>query len=151
AALPGGPLRTTLRRENVMSRCPTYLVVCSIFLAVLAGVLAAPAPVAAPGTTWPLFRGNAPMTGVVADALPDPLTERWPFETKDSIEGAAAIVGDTVYVGSMDEYLYALDLANGNLKWKYKAGPIKAAPAVRDGAVYVGDSDGVFHCVDAVT
>ena len=28
-------------------------------------------------------------------------------------------------------------------------GPIKAAPSFRDGAVYVGDGDGIFHCIDA--
>src|SRR5258707_15827992 len=50
----------------------------------------------------------------------------------------------------MDEYLYALDLGKGTKKWKYKAGPIKAPPAVRDGKVYVGDLDGLFHCVDAI-
>jgi outer membrane protein assembly factor BamB len=100
---------------------------------------------------WPLFRGNTLQTGVVAVALPDPLAIRWQFKTKDSFEGAAAIVGDTVYAGSLDEHLYALDLATGQVKWKYKAGPFKAPVSVRDGAVYAGDMDGGFHCVDAAT
>ena len=39
----------------------------------------------------------------------------------------------------------------GKEKWKYKAGPIKAPPSVHDGAVYVGDTDGMFHCVDAAS
>ena len=47
--------------------------------------------------------------------------------------------------------LYALDLASGKEKWKYKAVPFKAPASVHDGAVYVGDSDGIFHCVDAAT
>jgi outer membrane protein assembly factor BamB len=98
---------------------------------------------------WPVFRGNAEQTGVVSAALPDKLDVLWKYSTKDSIEGAAAIVGGVVYIGSFDEYLYALDLASGKEKWKYKAGPIKAAPAVRAGMVYVGNADGVFHCVDA--
>jgi outer membrane protein assembly factor BamB len=98
---------------------------------------------------WPVFRGNAEETGVCAAALPDKLQLLWQFSTKDSIEGAPAIAGGVVYVGSFDEYLYALDLARGTEKWKYKAGPIKASPAVRGGRVYVGNVDGVFHCVDA--
>jgi outer membrane protein assembly factor BamB len=98
---------------------------------------------------WPVFRGNAEQTGVASDTLPDKLELLWKFSTKDSIEGAPAIAGGVVYVGSFDEYLYALDLANGKEKWKYKAGPIKASPAVRNGIVYVGNADGVFHCVDA--
>ena len=48
-------------------------------------------------------------------------------KVKDAIEGTAAIVGDTVYFGSFDQYLYAVSLADGKEKWKYKAGPIKAA------------------------
>jgi outer membrane protein assembly factor BamB len=51
----------------------------------------------------------------------------------------------------MDEQLYAVELANGKEKWHYKAAPFKASPSVRDGAVYVGDSDGIFHCVNAAT
>jgi outer membrane protein assembly factor BamB len=97
---------------------------------------------------WRVFRGNVEQTGVVAAALPDKLELLWKFATQDSVEGAAAIADGVVYVGSFDEYLYALDLASGKEKWKYKAGPIKASPAVRDGIVYVGNADGIFHCVE---
>lgn len=98
---------------------------------------------------WRVFRGNTAQTGVSALALPDKLEVLWKFSTKDSIEGAAAIADGVVYIGSFDEYLYALDLADGKEKWKYKAGPLKASPAVRDGVVCVGNVDGIFHCVDA--
>ncbi|HEY7330608.1 MAG TPA: PQQ-binding-like beta-propeller repeat protein [Gemmataceae bacterium] len=98
---------------------------------------------------WPVFRGNSEQTGVAVVTMPDKLELLWKFSTQDSIEGAAAIAGGVVYIGSYDEYLYALDLASGKEKWKYKAGPIKASPAVRGGKVYVGNADGVFQCVDA--
>ncbi len=98
---------------------------------------------------WSVFRGNAKQTGTSAVGLPAKLQLLWKFSTKDSIEGAPAIVDGCVYVGSYDEYLYALDLADGKSKWKYKCGPIKASPAVRQGRIYVGNADGVFHCVDA--
>jgi outer membrane protein assembly factor BamB len=98
---------------------------------------------------WPLFRGNPLQTGVATEKLPDQFEVLWKFEAKDAIEGTAAIAGGTVYVGSMDENLYALDLADGRMKWKYKAGPIKAPVSAHGGDVYVGDVDGVFHRIDA--
>ena len=98
---------------------------------------------------WPLFRGNALQTGVAVGSLPDKLEQLWKFETKDSIESAPAVLDGVVYVGSLDEHLYALDFASGKEKWKYKGGPFKASPSVQDGLIYVGDSDGFFNCVDA--
>ena len=117
------------------------------------------AGVQAPAADWSLFRGNPLQTGVAASSLPDNLEIRWKFKARDGIEGAAAIVNGTVYVGSLDEHLYALDLASGQVKWTYqsdaangtKVGPIRASPSVRDGLVYVGDADGMFHCVEAAT
>jgi len=100
---------------------------------------------------WPVFHGNARQTGLASSALPDQLEIVWQFKAKDSIEGAAAIQNGVAYVASMDENLYALDLATGQLKWTYKAGPVKASPSVDRGRVYVGNIDGVFHCVDAAT
>lgn len=100
---------------------------------------------------WPTFRGNPSQTGVANDKLPDKLEILWQFKAKDGIESGAAIVAGTAYVSSYDGFLYALDLATGAEKWRYKGAPFKAPPSVRDGAVYVGDGDGIFHCVDAAT
>ena len=100
---------------------------------------------------WPVFRGNTLQTGVATASLPDQLELRWTFKTKDAIEGSPAIVRGSVYVGSDDENLYALDLATGKEKWHLKTGPIKVTPSVYQNAVYVGDGDGWFRCVDAAT
>lgn len=121
-----------------------------IGIGLLTGLVAAAQP-AKVSTEWPLFRGGPLQDGVAGSALPDALAIRWKFQAKEAVEGAAAIVGATVYVASLDEHLYALDLATGKEKWRYKAAPMKAAPSVRGGAVYVGDGDGIFHCVDAAT
>jgi outer membrane protein assembly factor BamB len=98
---------------------------------------------------WTVFRGDGPQTGVSASKLPAKLAVLWTFKTEDSIEGAVAVRGGVVYVGSMDEHLYAVDFATGKRKWKYKGGPFKASPAMRDGVVYAGDLDGVLHAVGA--
>src|SRR5262245_23348816 len=88
---------------------------------------------------WPLFRGNALQTGVVTAKLPDKLDVLWKFETKDAIEGAPTSADGVVYVGSQDEHLYAIELATGKEKWKYKATGFKASPALKGDAVYIGD------------
>lgn len=98
---------------------------------------------------WPLFRGNPEQNGVTSSALPEKLEVLWSFQAEDAFENAVAVADGVVFAASMDEYLYALDLASGKPRWKQKAAPFKAAPAVRDGMVYVGDLDGAFHCFDA--
>ena len=100
---------------------------------------------------WPMARGNGLQTGVAAGALPEKLALRWKFTCNNPIDTAPAIVGNTVLVASKDEYLYALDLADGKPRWKYKAAQFNAAPTVVDGMIYIGDADGRFHCIDLDT
>lgn len=105
--------------------------------------------VTAAAADWPLFRGDALMSGVGRAKLPDQLAERWTFKCGDAVEGAPAIAGGVVYVGSFDKHLYAIDLAAGKQKWKTKLGPIKASPSVKGDRVYVGNIDGMFYCLSA--
>jgi outer membrane protein assembly factor BamB len=120
------------------------LVLASVLLFLVSPVLA----------DWPLFRGDALMSGVGDAKLPDQLEVRWVFKTgdgkkTDAIESAPAVVGGVVYVSSLDKHLYAIDLATGKQKWKTKLSYMKASPAVKGGRVFVGDLDGVFYCVNA--
>ena len=98
---------------------------------------------------WPIFRGNALMTGVGSSKLPDQLDEKWTFKAGETIEGGPIVVGGVVYFASLDKHLYALDLATGKQKWKVKLGPAKASPSFNNNRVYLGDLDGKFYCVDA--
>lgn len=107
--------------------------------------------VALSAADWATFRGNPEQTGIASAKLPEKLELLWKFPIKDGVDGTAAIVGGMIYVGGFDDHLHAISLAEGAEKWKYKCGPIKAAPSVRNGLVYVGDADGMFHCVDAAT
>ena len=55
-----------------------------------------------------------------------------------------------VYVGSRDNYLYALDADSGDLRWQYKTGrDVESSPAVVDGVVYVGSLDNYVYALDA--
>jgi outer membrane protein assembly factor BamB len=66
---------------------------------------------------------------------------------------SSPVVADgTVYFGSGDGNLYALDAATGDLRWKFKTGDVvHASPAYADGVVYFGSWDSYFYAIDART
>ncbi len=71
-------------------------------------------------------------------------TQRWAFTTGGSIASSPAVGPDgTVYVGSQDNYLYALTSA-GFMKWRYlTTDDVDSVPAVgADGTVYFGSWSG---------
>jgi eukaryotic-like serine/threonine-protein kinase len=102
---------------------------------------------------WSMFRGIPARTGLSSTELPKSLKLRWSYQTKDSIESSAAIAAGTIYVGSMDASLYAIDLDTGKLRWRYATtGSVQeSSPCVHNNAVYIGDLNGVFHAVNAAT
>jgi len=60
-----------------------------------------------------------------------------------------AVSGNTVYVGSGDGKVYALNTANGDILWTYTTGDsIYSSPAVVDGAVYIGSEDGKVYALN---
>lgn len=60
--------------------------------------------------------------------------------------------GGTVYVGSADSVLYALNAATGRKKWSFKTGgAVDASPIVAQGIIYFGSRDGIFYALDAET
>ncbi len=53
-----------------------------------------------------------------------------------------------MYVGSDDDYLYALDASSGELRWRYQAGSdVRSSPAVAGGVVYVGSHDDYLYAI----
>jgi outer membrane protein assembly factor BamB len=116
----------------------------------LLSILALCSPAAAQDA---MFRGNPQHTGVYDGAgVPQFTKIKWQFHTDGQILSSPAVAGGTLYVGSSDHFLYALDLAAGALKWKFKAeSRITSSPAVSAGLVYFGSFDGNFYAVDAAT
>lgn len=122
-------------------------------------IAAPPVPAARPAsnaaTSWPLARGDELATGVAQSGLPAKPQVLWKFSAnKNSVEATPAIVDGVVYVGDMQEKLYALKLSTpeteGHKLWDFPGElGFPGAPAVRDGMVYCGDGDGVFYCLQA--
>jgi outer membrane protein assembly factor BamB len=98
-----------------------------------------------------MFRGNPQHTGVYAGAAVPQFTKiKWQFHTAGQVLSSPTVAEDTLYVGSGDHFLYALDLAVGTVKWKFQADSrISSSPAVSGGIVYFGSYDGNFYAVDA--
>ena len=62
------------------------------------------------------------------------------------------VVDGTVYFGSGDHNVYALDARTGTLRWKFQAGDVvHSSPAIADGFLYVGCWDGVLYTLNAKT
>ena len=62
------------------------------------------------------------------------------------------VVQGAVYFGCGDGNLDALDVASGDLRWKFPTGDvIHASPAYSDGMLYFGSWDSYFYAVDAAT
>ena len=58
----------------------------------------------------------------------------------------------TVYAGSLDWHLYAIDATTGQEQWRFKTrGSVWGSPAISDGMVYFGSNDLNLYAVDAAT
>ena len=75
---------------------------------------------------------------------------KWKYLTGGGLISSPTIALDgTVYLGSQDYYLYAVN-PDGNLKWKYlTGGGINSAPTIAaDGTVYTGSYDNYLYAVN---
>ncbi len=62
------------------------------------------------------FHGRTTLTAVSVKRL----KVAWFFPTGDAVTATPTVVDGTVYVGSWDDYFYALDLETGTVRWRYK-------------------------------
>jgi len=70
----------------------------------------------------------------------------------DTFLSSPVVANGTVYFGSGDGNLYALDSATGDLRWKFKTGDVvHASPALAEGVLFFGSWDSYFYAVDATT
>ena len=80
--------------------------------------------------------------------IPNP-NALWTFTTGGALWGTPTIVEGTIYLGSDDGNLYAVDLASRQLKWKFVTqGMVRCQAAVAGGLAYVASDDGNLYAVD---
>jgi outer membrane protein assembly factor BamB len=94
-----------------------------------------------------LFADGADTDGVASAAAGD---EEWSFSAANSVSSSPTVADGTVYVGSNDNNLYALDATDGSQKWSFSTGyDVVSSPTVADGTVYVGSDDNNVYALDA--
>jgi outer membrane protein assembly factor BamB len=100
-----------------------------------------------------MFRGDLQHSGVYpAVGITQSAAVKWRFKTNGQVLSSPAVADGTIYIGSSDHHLYAVDLRTGAQKWKFTAGSrITSSPAVADGRVYFGSYDGNFYALDAAS
>ena len=104
----------------------------------------------APANAWPQFRGSSALTGISSTTIAPAPKLLWAWEGGEAFDSSPAILDDVVYAGTATGELIAVGLADGKLRWRYKAGEAigESSPAVANGKVFVGDLIGVMHAVN---
>lgn len=102
--------------------------------------------------SWPIFRGDARLSGIAEDELPEKLSLIWSFQTEYEIISSPIIGLGRVYIGSTDHKIYALDLSDGTKDWEFDTGDyVEASPLLIDQTVYIGSLSGSFFALEAHT
>ena len=127
---------------------------------------------------WPTYQHDTSRVGATTEALATPLADRWTFssptapvlawpgEEGRSFEGYVmtnrirfdevfhvAIANGRVFFGSsVDGRVFCKNLATGAEEWTFFTdGPIRLAPMIVDGKLFIGSDDGHAYCLDAAT
>lgn len=80
------------------------------------------------------------------------ILSRPPRQGKKEIDATPVVADGTLYIGSRDYSLYAIDAATGNKKWPFQTGgEIRYEAMVKNGVVYVVSADGNLYAIDALT
>jgi eukaryotic-like serine/threonine-protein kinase len=100
---------------------------------------------------WSMFQHDLSHSGTAgtSDAVPQG-TLKWVFKTDGAVITSPAVSDGTVYIGSEDSKLYALNAETGDKIWDYLATSwIESSAAVSKGTVYFGSNDGFLYAVKA--
>ena len=127
---------------------------------------------------WPTYRGDVHRSGIAKESLAAPLYRQWSFhvshaprpawpapaneDVANRLRDLRAVVaydrafepvigGDMVFFGSSaDDKVYALDATSGAVRWTFiTGGPVRLAPTLAAGKLYVGSDDGYVYCLSA--
>lgn len=98
-----------------------------------------------------MFRMNPQHTGVVeTKGVPHLPKLKWEFSTHGALYSSPVVAHHTIFVGSSDKHVYAVNTKDGTLKWRFSTkAPVSATPLVEGNHVYVVDNAGNFYALNA--
>jgi outer membrane protein assembly factor BamB len=100
-----------------------------------------------------MFRGDPNHSGLYSGPEPRQFHRvKWKFPTGNRIVSSPVIQGKTIYFGSDDGNIYAVDAESGRQIWKYATkGAVSSTPAVANGVVYATSYDGKLYALSSET
>ena len=175
AGVPTGPVAISLDGASAVQTAPhggwdqvvtlqvaagTHTLVATAGSATAMRTFCVAAPASPPQLAdWPQLQGSAAHLGTRAETFAPPLEHVWARSVGGALRGGSVVVsGGTVFVPIVDlgdgtaGGVAALDAASGAPIWDKRTGyAVHNAPAVVDGLVVFGTSNGVVHAVTADT
>ena len=122
------------------------------------GVVGGLSPVASPTVAqsadkqdWPQFQFDAANTGYNPEATGPKrnIKQKWHFSTDGRIGSSPAVADGTVFIGSSDGNVYALDVSSGTERWRFSTGAgVWGSPAVTNDTVVIGSNNHVVYALD---
>ncbi len=97
------------------------------------------------------FGSKRPLTAVVLRREEaQEVKPLWVFPCEDEVRSSPVVASGTIYIGSYDYNLYALDALTGKMLWKYPTkGGVVSTPFVWRRMVIFGSEDGNLYAIDS--
>ncbi|MCU1267512.1 MAG: hypothetical protein JWM21_3830 [Acidobacteria bacterium] len=96
--------------------------------------------------TFELIPGPLPTQAVTPPPAGPIATPAWTFKTGDAIWSSPALAGNTVYFGSNDGFVYALNAKTGKQVWQFKTdGRVMSRPTLDGAYLYALSDDGYLY------
>jgi outer membrane protein assembly factor BamB len=107
---------------------------------------------AAAAEGWPVWRGDAAMTGVARETLAFPLPLAWKFQAAKPVKATAVSDGSRFYIGDAKGKFFALNAADGKPAWEFDTkDSIEGSALLTGGHVIFGTLEGTVYCLEAAS
>ncbi|HML03696.1 MAG TPA: PQQ-binding-like beta-propeller repeat protein [Candidatus Bathyarchaeia archaeon] len=136
----------------VLSLLVSMCTVCFNFRPAKAGTSSQSGLVQAANTDWwSMFHHDPAHSGYSTSRATYTNQTLWTYMTGGGVYTSPAVAYGTVFVGSYDGNIYALNASTGAFMWRYTTDGGPADPAVSDGVVFVGSGEGYVYALNAST